>query len=80
MRQEELLAYIDRQEEAKLRVSWQLYLLNKVKALTCIRFFIFLFPSLSVFYSEKEVLLVRFVNGKEILQRMSKSTVVLKEC
>ncbi|BAT77505.1 hypothetical protein LR48_Vigan04g251900 [Vigna angularis] len=36
MRQEELLAYIDRQEEARFRVSWQLYLLNKVKTLAYI--------------------------------------------
>jgi len=33
MRQEELLAYIDSQEEAKLRVSWHLYFLGKVKIL-----------------------------------------------
>lgn len=62
MRQEELLAYIDNQEEAKLRVCCRVHLSNTIKNLMAFffKFLTFLFASFCCMLTEEEILLVIF--------------------
>lgn len=82
MRQEELLAYIDRQEEAKLRVSW--HVLSKFFKQNGHFWDFWYFVSIILpFFNQKkkfcwwDILLIKRDSTEEVV---SQSTAVLKEC